>query len=205
MTAEDVPAPSPPPVERPADPPAEGAAGPSRRSRRLWAAGILAAVAVLALGGLTLGQRSPDPGTSRSTPTEARPIDLPALSGEGQVSLAALRGRPVVVNLFASWCAPCRKELPAFAEVSEAVGDKVAFLGINHQDNRQAGQAMLAEFGIRYPAGYDPDGRVAVDYALLGMPSTLFIGADGRLLDTHTGELSREQLEDGISRLFGVI
>ena len=178
----------------------------SRRSRWVWVGATLAVVAALAVGGLTVGQRSTEPGAaSRPEPTEARPIDLPALTGDGRVSLHALRGRPVVVNLFASWCAPCRKELPAFREVSEALDDRVAFLGINHQDNREAGQDMLAEFGIRYPAGYDPDGRVAVDYGLLGMPSTLFIGADGRLLDVHTGELTRQQLEDTISRLFGVV
>ncbi len=168
--------------------------------------GVLAAVVVLAVAGLTFGQRSPEPGrASRAEPIDARPIDLPALAGDGRVSLQALRGRPVVVNLFASWCTPCRKELPAFAKVSGELEDKVAFLAINHQDNRQAGQDMLAEFGIRYPAAYDPDGKVASDYGLLGMPSTLFVSADGRLLDTHTGELTRQQLEETISRLFGVI
>ena len=165
----------------------------------------LAVVAVLAAGGLTLGQRSTGTGIrARPQPTEAQSIDLPALTGDGRVSLSALRGRPAVVNLFASWCAPCRKELPAFRQVSEQLKDKVAFLGVNHQDNRKAGQDMLAEFGIRYPAAYDPDGRVAADYGLVGMPSTLFISADGRLLDSHTGELTRQQLEDTISRLFGV-
>ena len=197
MTAED---------PRPPVPPEQALALPSRRSRRVWVAATLAVVVLLAVGGLTLGQRTPEPGsTRRPQPTEAKPIDLPALSGEGRVSLQAMRGRPVVINLFASWCAPCRKELPAFAQVSAELGDKIAFLGINHQDNREAGQDMLAEFGIRYPAGYDPDGKVAIDYSLLGMPSTLFIDADGRLLDTHTGELTRQQLEDTISRLFGVI
>jgi cytochrome c biogenesis protein CcmG/thiol:disulfide interchange protein DsbE len=163
-------------------------------------------VAALAIGGLTLGQPAGEDGPSRRTPaTEAKPIDLPALTGEGRVSLQSLRGRPVVVNLFASWCAPCRKELPAFREVSEELGDKVAFLGVNHQDTRQGGQDMLAEFRIRYPAGYDPDGKVALDYALLGMPSTLFVSADGKLLETHTGELDRQRLEEMISRLFGII
>ncbi len=207
MSSED----APPPIEqRPAQPldpgqaPAEGARSP--RSRRLWVIGTLVVVVILAVGGLTLGERTPEPGTAgRVEPKVARPIDLPALSGEGQVSLDALRGRPVVVNFFASWCVPCRKELPALAQVSEDLGDKVAFLGINHQDNRGAGQDMLAEFGIRYPAGYDPDGKVALDYGLLGMPSTLFIDAQGRLVDTHTGELTRQQLEDAISRLFGII
>lgn len=120
------------------------------------------------------------------------------------MSSEAFRGRPLVVNLFASWCVPCRKELPAFRAVSEQLGARVAFLGVNHQDNRKSGQDMLAEFGIRYPAGYDPDGKVAADYGLVGMPSTLFVSPDGRLLETHTGELTRRQLEDAISRLFGV-
>ena len=178
---------------------------PSGRSRRPWVVGAVALVAVLAVAGLTLGGTTEPGSPARAPATEAPPIDLPALTGEGRVSLASLRGRPVVVNLFASWCAPCRKELPAFREVSEELENKVAFLGVNHQDTRKGGQDMVAEFGIGYPAGYDPDGRVALDYALIGMPSTLFVSADGRLLKTHTGELNRQQLEETISRLFGVV
>ena len=168
-----------------------------------WLAALLAVVA-LAGGGLFFGQGSNEPAPSGQARRQAPAIELPALSGDGRVSLADLRGRPAVVNLFASWCVPCRKELPAVAAVAEQLQGRVGFLGVNHQDNRKAGQDMAAEFRLPYPTAYDPDGRVAADYALIGMPTTLFIAADGTLLETHTGELSRQQLERSIARLFGV-
>lgn len=161
-------------------------------------------VVALAVTGLALGQDGDEGTRGRAGGGPAPAIELPALSGDGTVSLASFRGEPVVVNVFASWCVPCRKELPAFAEVSQALGDRVVFLGVNHQDNRRAGQEMLDEFGVTYPAGYDPDGKVAIDYALIGLPSTLFVSADGTLLETHTGEFDRRQLEEAISRLFGI-
>jgi thiol-disulfide isomerase/thioredoxin len=110
----------------------------------------------------------------------------------------------VLVNFFASWCVPCRKEMPAFQAVSAQLGDRVAFIGVNHNDDRAGALQLLADTGVRYPTGYDPEGHVAASYGLFGMPSTLFVGADGTLLETHTGEISRDQLEQTISRLFGV-
>ena len=78
----------------------------------------------------------------------------------------------MVVNFFASWCIPCRKEMPAFQAVSDRVGSKVAFLGIDHQDSREGGLDLVAQTGVRYPIGYDPDGSVATGYGLFGMPNT---------------------------------
>jgi cytochrome c biogenesis protein CcmG/thiol:disulfide interchange protein DsbE len=170
-----------------------------------------AAVAVLALGAVGLlvgvrGQSGTGAGgvTQRGSGKLAPAIDLPRLNGDGNVSLASFRGRPVVVNFFASWCVPCRTEMPAFQAVSTQLKDRVAFMGVNHNDDRAGGLQLLADTGVRYPTGYDPNGRVAAAYGLFGMPSTLFIGADGRLLETHTGQITREQLEQTISRLFGV-
>lgn len=137
-------------------------------------------------------------------PIELVRLDEPSGGGEGTVSLAALRGRPVVVNFFASWCVPCRKELPAFRDVAERYEGRVAFLGVNHQDTRSGGRAMLDEFDVPYAAGYDPKGEVAVEYGLFGMPSTVFVSAEGELLERHTGELSAAQLEESIDRLFGI-
>ncbi len=109
-----------------------------------------------------------------------------------------------MVNFFASWCGPCRKEMPAFQAVSEQLKGKVAFLGVNHRDDRQGGLELLGDTGVRYPTGYDPDGQIGAAYGLFGMPTTVFVGADGALLETHTGEMTRQQLEESISRLFRI-
>ena len=173
---------------------------------------VVAGVAVVALGvaGLVVGVQDRQPATTGpalSRPGNGKPapaIDLPRLNGEGNVSLASFRGRPVVVNFFASWCVPCRQEMPAFQAVSTQLKDRVAFIGVNHQDDRGGALKLLSDTGVQYPTGYDPDGHVAATYGLFGMPSTLFVGADGKLLETHTGELSRAELEQTIARLFGV-
>lgn len=165
------------------------------RRRRLWWIGGGVALFALVVAGLGLSQRH--------ATTEAKDFALPRLGGEGTVSLASLRGKPVVVNFFASWCVPCRKEMPALQAVSAKVKDRVAFLGVDHQDDRQGALQLLADTGVQYPTGYDPDGKVATSYGLFGMPTTLFVAADGRLLEKHTGELSGAQLEETITRLFG--
>ena len=181
---------------------------PSRRTL-LWLLGAGVAIAGLGVAGLVVGVQD-KPATTSSGITQpgngrqAAPIDLPRLNGEGTVSLAAFRGKPVVVNFFASWCVPCRAEMPAFQAVSTQLKDKVVFLGVNHNDDRKGGLQLMADTGVQYPTGYDPDGHVAAAYGLLGMPSTLFISPDGRLLETHAGQLTREKLEESINRLFGM-
>lgn len=183
-----------PPLEAP--PP-----GVHRRVRRWCIAGGAVTVVLLVVGGVTLGQRGTD--TTEGT-GQAPPFELPRLGGEGTVSLASFRGKPVVVNFFAAWCGPCKRELPAIQRVAARLEGRVAFLGVDHQDNERAALALLQDVGVTYPAGYDPEGRVATTYGLFGMPTTLFVAPDGRLLEKHTGELSQEQLERAIARHFGV-
>lgn len=173
------------------------------RRRMLWLGAGAVVITGLGVAGLTLGQDDTPPG-GRAGSGQAEPFELPRLDGEGTVSLASFRGKPVVVNFFASWCVPCRKEMPAFQQASARLGDRVAFLGVDHQDDRAGGAKLLADTGVTYPTGYDPDGKVARAYGLFGMPTTLFVSPDGRLLEKHTGEMSRAQLDDAIERHFDI-
>lgn len=155
---------------------------------------------------MAVGRRS-EPGT-QPVPLSKQARHAPAftvadLRGPGTVSLAQFRGRPVVLNFWASWCAPCLREMPAFEAVHQRVKDRIAFVGINHSDARQRAVELLAETEIRYPSGFDPTGAVAASYRLFGMPTTVFISPTGRILATHTGELSRTRLEVTLNELFG--
>lgn len=135
----------------------------------------------------------------------AKNFEIPNLQrGEPVVSLASFKGQPVVLNFWASWCIPCRREMPAFQAVAEKVKGKVAFVGVNHQDGRSAGLDLVKETGVRYPSGYDPGGKVAAAYGLFGMPTTLFISPEGNILERRSGEMSRQELEDALKRLFAV-
>ena len=166
--------------------------------RRVWWIGGGVALFALVVAGLALTQGGGG-GTAR-----AKDFSLPRLNGSGVITLAATRGQPTVVNFFASWCVPCRQEMPALQTVSTRLQGKVAFLGVDHQDDRDGALKLLADTGVQYPTGYDPDGKVATSYGLFGMPTTLFVSADGRLLEKHTGQLTADKLDEEISRLFGV-
>ncbi|MGH2695754.1 MAG: TlpA family protein disulfide reductase [Actinomycetota bacterium] len=147
-----------------------------------------------------------DGGPSRATnrgPAPAFALDN-LVEAASPVALDDYRGRPVVLNFWASWCVPCRREMPVLADGHRRVGDRVAFVGINHQDRRSDALELLADTGVTYPSGFDPDGGVARAYAIFGLPTTVFISADGEILEQRTGELSTQQLEAALGRLFGV-
>ena len=101
--------------------------------------------------------------------------------------LAELRGHPVVVNVWASWCGPCRTEMPALQRVALKRGSEVALIGVNLKDNRGAARRFLQTVPLTYPSYEDPDGRIYNDYALAGAPSTIFYDAAGHKAFTHQG------------------
>lgn len=165
-----------------------------RKPRWRIPAGVLA-VLMLLLGGTWLAHHNDEDASQ--APRAAPPIDLENLTpGQPRISLAALRGRPVVVNFWATWCVPCRSELPAFEAEHEALGDRVVFMGVNHQDSREYATELFSRVGVRYPSGYDPTGATATAFGLYGMPTTVLIDPDGRIVEQHTGELSRDRLDE---------
>jgi cytochrome c biogenesis protein CcmG, thiol:disulfide interchange protein DsbE len=127
---------------------------------------------------------------------EAAPRDLEA-------QLRALRGYPVVVNAWASWCGPCKLEFPLFRRAATRVGEEVAFLGVNVQDNRGDAERFLASSPVPYPHLEDADGAIMREAAkgARGLPVTLFYDAEGELAYVHQGGYRTEQdLLDDIER-----
>ena len=128
------------------------------------------------------------------------PVEGETLDGE-QVSLADYAGQVVVVNVWGSWCGPCRKEAPMLAEASRDLAkDDVVFLGINTRDQSQAAaQAFVRRFELPYPSLYDPDGRTLLSFrdslAMSSIPSTVVVDAEGRAAGRVLGELSRSTLD----------
>lgn len=110
--------------------------------------------------------------------------------------LGAYEGRPLVINFWASWCTPCLAELPRFEQAYQAHKDEVEFLGLNLQDSPSSAQKVVADTGLSYPLGIDPQGRLFQALGGFGMPTTLFVAADGTVLERYTGEISAEQLVD---------
>lgn len=122
------------------------------------------------------------------------------LNGEA-MQPGALAGRPVVINLWATWCPPCRREMPMMAEIA-ANAEHATFVFVNQGEGREAIEAYLAAESIALDTVLlDALGQFGRTYAVPGLPATLFIGADGLLASVHMGEISREALISGIARL----
>lgn len=116
--------------------------------------------------------------------------------------LRALRGYPVVVNKWASWCGPCRFEFPYLQRLSIEYGKRVAFLGVNSDDNADGAAAFASEFPVSFPHLVDPDRKVARALQANGnWPTTAFYDARGRFVTVHQGNYKSEQdLRDAIER-----
>jgi len=161
---------------------------------RLWLAPLgIAALAALLLVGRSDGASDPTPAVAPAFSVED--VRDPAAT----VALPA--GRPTVLNFFATWCAPCREELPILQAASARYGPEVAFVGIDVADSRTKATDLLAELGVGFPAGYDPHRKVAEAYRLSGMPTTVFVGADGRVAGTVRGPLTAGKLAEWVDRL----
>src|SRR5712692_8038084 len=107
-------------------------------------------------------------------------------------------GLPTVVNVWASWCIPCRAEAPRFAGASKRYAGKVRFIGLDTQDTNEDGLRFMKAFGIPYPSATDPSGDVAKHLRVLGLPTTLFFRSDGQLAFVHNGEIRSKDLNDKI-------
>ena len=115
--------------------------------------------------------------------------------------LAAVKGHPAVVNVWASWCGPCRFEFPDFQKVSAQRGDEVAFIGVDADDSDDAARTFLDELPLPYPSVTDPDGEIKDEYELRGYPATAFYNAAGERVYVKQGPYtSKEDLEADIDK-----
>jgi cytochrome c biogenesis protein CcmG/thiol:disulfide interchange protein DsbE len=137
----------------------------------------------------------PCPATSHAV---ARPDGLPELTlpclGTGPyVRLAGLRGSPLVVNVWASWCPPCAQEMPYLLAAHRALGDDVIFLGIDLVDRRSAALAWARDFGMTFPSVQDPDGMIRARMRVMAPPVTVFVRPDGAVAKIHYGAFASER------------
>jgi cytochrome c biogenesis protein CcmG/thiol:disulfide interchange protein DsbE len=125
-----------------------------------------------------------------------------ALDGSA-VDLAALRGKPVIVNFWASWCPPCREEFPLFKEKLAALGptDGLQIVGVLYKDQPELAQQFLADAGAPWPTIDDPDGAFAKAYRIAAPPQTYFIDKDGVLRAIQVGQVRPEDFETQYAKI----
>lgn len=155
-------------------------------------------VAMFVVVGVGLFRVRPSAGLGQPAPN----FSLPLLHNEAKkVGPANLRGRPAVINFWASWCTPCRQEAPELAQVS-ANEDRVSFLGVNFLDGRSPALAYEKEFGITFPSVRDTSGRIPKQlYGVTGAPETFFLDSNGRVVGRFIGALPPGRLSQIIDQL----
>ena len=131
----------------------------------------------------------------------APPFTLRALDSGQAVSLEQFRGRPVVINFWASWCGPCKIEHPVLEWGAEQFGSQAQFLGIIFEDTEENAQGFLQDMGASFPHLVDPRSRISVDYGVSGVPETYFITADGLIMTKHVGPIDPQTLTQRIREL----
>jgi cytochrome c biogenesis protein CcmG, thiol:disulfide interchange protein DsbE len=124
--------------------------------------------------------------------------------GGGELDLARAPGVPTVVNLWGSWCGPCREELPVLQEYA-ASADGVRVLGVISKDGAPQADSFAADAGVRFPSAFDGDGRLMAELGLLGLPATYFLDADGALVHTENRPItSADDLRTLVAEHLGV-
>jgi cytochrome c biogenesis protein CcmG/thiol:disulfide interchange protein DsbE len=199
VTAPAAPSPT---TSRPQAPAAEPAPEVSARSARLVALVVgVAMIALLALMVWGIGKRAA--GTVGSVPVASRPapgFTLTLLDG-AQFDLDAARGKPVVINFWASWCIPCEEEAAVLEQGYRTYRDRAVFVGVNVQDTDPLARDFLRRFGVTYPNGRDASGAIAVDYGMSGVPETYFVNRDGQLVRKWQGALDEARLRTFLDEL----
>jgi len=169
--------------------------------RRIWVG--LAALALI----LTACSSGPDP----SGPADHRPIpatnaasapllpvdaaELPSFDlASFQQLLTQLKGTPVLVNVWASWCGPCTEEAPRLAQAAKTYGDRVQFIGIDILDARGSAREFMSTYGWTYPSLYDATGGIRDGLGIIGQPGTIFYDGDGAQVAQWSGALPEDEL-----------
>jgi cytochrome c biogenesis protein CcmG/thiol:disulfide interchange protein DsbE len=141
------------------------------------AVGVVAALLAL-LGWKVLKGSGDSAGVGEPAPH----FTLDRLSGDGAVSLADYRGKPLVINFFASWCLPCKDEAPILQQTWERYRDRgLVVLGVDAQDFRGDGRRFVRKHGLTYPVAFDGKGSTLGRFGLTGFPETYFVAPDGTI------------------------
>ena len=144
-------------------------------------------------------------GEDESAPQPAPDFTVYDAEGNGITLSSLMDGKPTVLNFWASWCGPCRSEMPHIQEAYERLGGEVSFVMINMTDGQretqESAEEYMAESGWTFPIYFDSDYDAAMTYGAYSLPQTYFIDAEGRLIAAARGSMSAEVLQSGIDMI----
>ncbi len=168
---------------------------------------VVAVVVVAALFGLLGWKVLKGDGGDAQIGKPAPAFSLPHLVNGEEVSLERYRGKPVVINFFASWCLPCKDEAPVLEQTwKQHRGEGLVVLGVDAQDFRGDGRRFARRYGLTYPIVYDGKGSTLGRYGLTGFPETYFVGRDGKIVaqkvvgGIDVNDTNRERFRQGVEQ-----
>ncbi|MBA2665611.1 MAG: TlpA family protein disulfide reductase [Trueperaceae bacterium] len=175
--------------------------------RVLVTTAVVGSLAALFVFGLLRGHPDRDIPSNllgRTAPSFELPLYEHYTAEYGTVlSLAEERGRPMIINFWASWCGPCYDEAPHLERIWNRYRDDVLVIGVQTQDRdaRAAGRAFIDQFGLSFPNVHDNDSRVSITYGLFGVPETFFVRADGTVQYKHAGPVTESMMVEQIEAM----
>ena len=156
-------------------------------------------VGLLVYGVVSKGEdRSLEAAIERGERPPAPDHALPMLVGDGERSLADYRGQVVVLNFWASWCDPCRQEVPLLTRFQDKLGERGTVLGVTYKDEPSDSRSFAREYGINYPSLRDSKLELAPEYGTTALPETFVIDARGRIVAVARGTVSQEFLDNAL-------
>ena len=172
--------------------------------------GLTLIVTILAVGFFLTGCKKAGEGekpevrqmSEASAPASSKqaiPFSMRSFDGK-EVSLEGFKGKPVVVNFFASWCGPCQLEAPALRDAWGEFGDRVEFVAVAIDDSEEGARGFVSEFKLKFTTGLDSTGEIAKAYEIYAIPKTYVIDRTGLVLYEHSGVITKEILDAAIKR-----
>jgi cytochrome c biogenesis protein CcmG/thiol:disulfide interchange protein DsbE len=169
----------------------------SRQSKIVLASAAAALLAIVVITAVTAGSKATPPRTAPA----AKAFTLGMLGHAGQhVSLAGFAGRPLIINFFASWCTPCKRETPLLARYYAEHGGRDLIIGIDANDEAAPAEKFVQAAGVTYPIGFDPfPAPVTTSYGVYGLPQTFFLNAQHRIVKHVIGDVTVTDLNQGVA------
>jgi thiol-disulfide isomerase/thioredoxin len=157
--------------------------------------GLVVAAVIVLIAAFYPNENAPDRGPAQAVGDELPAVTLSALHGS-QIDLQALRGKDTLVNVWATWCGPCRREMPALNMLAHAMGPQLAVVAIDQGEDAKVVDAYVRAFNVGFPIYLDPGQRVGTTLHLVGLPSSFFVDSHGVIKDAVDGEMTYQMMSD---------
>jgi thiol-disulfide isomerase/thioredoxin len=169
------------------------------RNRRALGLVAVAALAIALVSSACTDAPEPNPSPTKGVTLPPSPTALPEFTpAQFRALLRQLKGKPVVVNIWASWCGPCTAEAPGLAREARALQGKAQFLGVDIVDHIPPARAFIRKYGWTYPSVFDPTGAIRDDLGFIGQPITVVFDAAGNQAFTWSGAIPEEVLRKAV-------